>query len=185
MTDTLREPGSDEPAGYGQEQDSQQEDEQPGQQPVEALLTQYQRHDRRVQVHGRTVGQHPVQQSRQLRQQRAPLRRLIADVAQQAAPAHLLGHPALQIGFGGGPQVEIRVEVPTEAFDIQQRFLQQDQLRLDLDVEAPRSLEQAQQDFAERDFPERPVENRFANGANGRFEFFDTGFGGDLPRIPI
>src|SRR3981081_7610 len=46
-------------------------------------------------------------------------------------PATLLRHPALEIGSAGRPKIEIGVEVPAEAFDVQQRFLQQYELRLD------------------------------------------------------
>ena len=54
--------------------------------------------------------------------------------------------------------------------------MQHDQLRLDFDIKAARGLKQAQQNFAEGNVLERPVKNRFADGANGCFEFIDPGF---------
>src|SRR5258706_4375969 len=126
-----------------------------------------------------------MQKARQLRQQCAPLRRLFADVLPQAAPADLFRHPAFQIRLRRDPQIEIRVEVAAQAFDVQQGFLQQDQLRLDLDVEAPRSLEQAQQHLAERDLLERPVEDRFTHRAYRRLELLDTRIGRNPARLDM
>jgi hypothetical protein len=90
--------------------------------------------------------------------------------------ADLLGHPAFQIGLGGLPQVEVGIELAAQAFDVEQRLLQQHQLRLHFHVEAARGLEQAQQHLAERDVLQRTVEDRFAAGAHGRFQFIDAGF---------
>ena len=59
-------------------------------------------------------------------------------------------------------------------FDVEQRLLQQDQLRLNLHVEAARGLEQAQQHLREGDFLERLVEYGLANGAHRRFELVDS-----------
>ena len=114
-----------------------------------------------------------MEQARQLRQQVDEARRLLLQLLDQAAPADLLFHPALEERLGGAPQVELRVEVATEALDVQQRLLQQHELRLDLDVEAARGLEQAQQHLAERDVLERPVELRLADGADRPFELVD------------
>ena len=48
------------------------------------------------------------------------------------APEYVLGriallHPALQVGLGGVPQIELWVELAPQAFDVQQSFLQQHQ----------------------------------------------------------
>src|SRR3546814_1541981 len=79
-------------------------------------------------------------------------------------------HPLLHDRLGGLPQIEIRIELPAEALDLQQGFLQQHQLRLHLIVEASCDLEQAQEEEAERDFLQRSLENRLADRADRRSE---------------
>ncbi|MNW19602.1 hypothetical protein D3C71_2196630 [compost metagenome] len=49
----------------------------------------------------------------------------------------------------GVPQVEVRVQLAAEAFDVQQGFLQKNKLRLHFHVEAPCGLEQAHQHLTE------------------------------------
>ena len=58
--------------------------------------------------------------------------RLVASCAHKAAPADLLGHPALEIRLGRHPQIEVGIELAAEALDVEQRLLQQHELRLDL-----------------------------------------------------
>jgi len=60
--------------------------------------------------------------------------------------------------FGRGPQVQVGVQVAAKAFDIEQGLLQQHQLRLNLDLEAPRRLEQPHEHQAQGNLLERPVE---------------------------
>jgi hypothetical protein len=62
-------------------------------------------------------------------------------------------------------------------FDVEQGLLQHHQLRLDLDVETAGGLEEAQENAAERDFVQRAVEDRFADGADGGLELVGTGIG--------
>src|SRR5262249_27094699 len=50
----------------------------------------------------------------------------------------------------------------------------QHELRLDLDVESPRGLEQAQQDLAEGDLLQRLVEDRLADRTDRGLEFADA-----------
>src|SRR6266511_6215326 len=116
------------------------------------------------------VGERAVQQARQLRQHRRPARRLVAKRAQEALPSDLLAHPVLEKRLGDGPQVEIRVELAPEPLDVEERLLQHDELRLDLDVEAARGLEQANERPAEGDFLQRPVEERLAHRADRALE---------------
>ncbi|MNJ72823.1 hypothetical protein D3C77_695340 [compost metagenome] len=85
----------------------------------------------------------------QLWQQLAVARRFRFQIFPQAAPADLLVHPVFQIRLGGFPQVQFRIKLASESFDVEQGLLQQHQLRLHFDIEAARSLEQAQQDLAE------------------------------------
>src|SRR2546428_677405 len=80
-------------------------------------------------------------QPRQLRRHRRPARRLVAERPQQPLHSDLLAHPILEERLGGGPQVEVGVELAPEPLDVEQRLLQHDELRLDLNVEAPRGLE--------------------------------------------
>src|SRR5438132_13908538 len=124
------------------------------------------------------LGERAVYEARQLRQRVRPIRRLPAQRAHEAAPADLLGHPALEEGLRRGPQVEVGVELAPETFDVEQRLLQHDELRLDLDVEAAGGLEQLQQYAPEGDLLERPVENRLAHRADRAFEFIDARVGG-------
>ena len=81
----------------------------------------------------------------------------------------------LKNGLGGFPKVQFVVELAPQAFDLQQGFLQQHQLRLNLIVEAPRHLKQPQQKEAERDVLQRSLPDRLADGANGAFKRLDTG----------
>ena len=60
----------------------------------------------------------------------------------------------------------------TQAFDVEQRFLQQYQLRLDFDIEATADFKQAHQHQAEGNLRNRFVEHRLAHGADSRFQFF-------------
>ena len=106
-----------------------------------------------------------------------PKRQFRFQLSQQAAPADLLRHPFFQKWFGGRPQVEIGVEFAAEAFNIEQCFLQQHELRLHLDIETSGGLEQSQQHAAERNILQRARKNRLANRTDCRFEGVDTGVG--------
>ena len=58
-------------------------------------------------------------------------------------------HPFFEKGFGGLPQIQIRVEHAPEAFDVEQCFLQQNQLWLHGDIELARDIKQSEQRIAE------------------------------------
>src|SRR5210317_78078 len=77
------------------------------------------------------------------------LRQVFANVFQYCAPAHLLVHPLSEHGMSGFPQVELGIELPAKPFDVEECFVQQDHLRLNLNVEALRDAEQAHQDLGE------------------------------------
>src|SRR5204862_4235677 len=115
-------------------------------------------------------GEQPVCKPRQLRQRAGPVRRLALQRANEALPANLVLHPALEVRLCGLPQIEIGVELAAEAFDVQQRLLQQHQLRLDFDVETARGLKQAQKQTAEGNLFQRAGENRLAHGAHRGLE---------------
>ena len=87
--------------------------------------------------------------------------------------------------MGGFPKIQIRVKLPAQAFDIEQGFLQQHQLRLNFHVEAARRPEKPQQHLAKGNVLERLVEYGFANRANRRFEFVDPGFGRHPARVDM
>ena len=53
--------------------------------------------------------------------------------------------------LGSFPQIQVRIELAPQAFDIEQGFLQQHQLRLHFDIETAGSLKQPQQHLAQRD----------------------------------
>src|SRR3569623_206331 len=85
----------------------------------------------------------------------------------RATRAHLLMHPTFEEGFCRLPLIEVGIKIAAEAFDVEQRLLQQHQLRLHFHVEAARGLEQPQQQLTEGDVLERPLEDGLAHGADG------------------
>ncbi len=122
---------------------------------------------------------------RQLRQLRRPARRLVAHRFQQTLHAAVFRHPAFEERLRRFPQIEIRIELASEPLDVEQRLLQQHQLRLHARVEAPRGLEQIEQQAAEGDVLERALEDRFAHAADRRFEFIDAGMLGHPFRLHV
>ena len=90
-----------------------------------------------------------MQQPRQQRQRGHEKRSFVAQTTLECAPADLIAHQALQKGFRRHPEIEIRIELPAEALDIEQGFLQQHELRLNLDVEPARRLEKLHQNLAQ------------------------------------
>ncbi|MNV77517.1 hypothetical protein D3C71_1709430 [compost metagenome] len=107
------------------------------------------------------------------------MRRLGAQLAPHPLRAHLLQHPFFKERLGRAPQVELRVKLAAQALDVEQRFLQQHQLGLDLHLKAARCLEQPHEHHSQRDFLERPVEIRLAHRANGRLQIVGARLGGD------
>ncbi len=105
------------------------------------------------------------------RQQRVgPMR---ANLLEDGARGHALSHPLAQHRLRGLPKIEFRIELASQALDVEQRLLQQNQLRLHLHVEAPRRLEQAQQHLGEGDLLERLVVDGLADRAHRGLEFVD------------
>ena len=80
-----------------------------------------------------------------------------------------------EIGLGGVPQIEVRVQAAAEAFYIKERLLQQHELRLHLHVETARGLEQAQQQASEGNILDRFGENWFAHRADRGLELLNAG----------
>ena len=116
------------------------------------------------------VGKGLMREHRQLRNLMRQFRRVLLQCLPEALGPGALAHPALEIGLGRAPQVQIGIELATQAFDVEQGFLQEYQLWLDFHVEAPRGLKQPQQHLTERDVFERLLQNRLANRADRRSE---------------
>ena len=53
--------------------------------------------------------------------------------------------------------------------------MQQNQLRLNLDLKTARGLKQPHQQHTERDFFQGPIKVRFTHGSDGSFQLIDTG----------
>ena len=115
-----------------------------------------------------------LDERRESPRRRDELRGAGAQLAHQGAHAGALTHPLAQDRARGAPDVELRIQLASQALHVEQRLLQQHELRLDLHVEAPRDLEQAQQDAPEGDVLERAVEDRFAHGAHRGLHLIDA-----------
>ena len=89
---------------------------------------------------------------------------------------HALFHPAFHERFRRVPEIEIGIELAAETFDVQQRLLQQHELRLHFHVELARRLKQRDEKVTERNFLERLFEDRFADATNHVLEFGDLRF---------
>src|SRR5439155_7910897 len=83
-------------------------------------------------------------------------------------------HPALEKRSGRHPQIEIRIELAAQTLDVQQRFLEQNELRLNFNVEAARRSEQLDQHLGERDFFQRAIEDRLADDPNLALQLVDA-----------
>src|SRR5690554_3058181 len=116
-----------------------------------------------------------VHQLRHLRRLLQPGRQVRLQGLDQARRADALAHPVLKERLGSAPQIQLRIQLAAQAFHVQQGFLQQHQLRLHFHIEATGGLEQAQQEVAERNVFQRPLENRLAHGTDGGFEFVHPG----------
>ncbi|CWP22091.1 Uncharacterised protein [Neisseria meningitidis] len=114
-----------------------------------------------------------------------PVGGFVFEVAPKGFRADLPVHPFHQKRFGGFPQVQIGIELAAQAFDVEQRFLQQHKLRLDFDIEAAADFKQAHQHQAEGNLRNRFVEHRFAHGADGGFQFFRTRVGRHPARFDV
>src|SRR6266705_210836 len=164
--------------GCGQNQRQREQRDRNADHPVAAPFQHEQLAQHSLDPFNTVPGERAMQEARQLRQHRRPARGLVANGAQQPLQSKLLPHPFLQKRFRGRPQVEVRIELAPEPFDVQKRLLQHDELRLDLDVEAARGLEQLQQYAPEGDFLQRPVEDRLAHRADRALELVDARVGG-------
>ncbi len=77
--------------------------------------------------------------------------------------------------FGHRPDINFRVELPAQAFDIQQGFLQHQQLWLQGQLEAVCNLEKIEQQFSKRNLVQRPGEIGFTDRSHGRLQFVQAG----------
>ena len=65
-------------------------------------------------------------------------------------------------------------DVAAQALDVQQRFLEQNELRLNFNIEAARRSEQLHQHLGERNLLQRAIEDRLADDANLAFQLVDA-----------
>src|SRR5205807_4067797 len=72
-----------------------------------------------------------------------------------------------------------------ESLDVEEGLLQHDELRLDLDVEAARGLEQAHERPSKGDFLQGAVEERFAHSANRALELVHSRIGRHPARLEM
>ena len=88
-----------------------------------------------------------VQQAGHIRRLAQPARQPLTQVPGSFIQTVLFPEDSFQFRFGHGHGVESRGEFPSEAFYVQQGFLQHDQLRLYIQIEAVGNLEQLQHQF--------------------------------------
>ena len=81
--------------------------------------------------------------------------------------------PVAHHGLGGGPHVELRVEVAGHALDHHHGLLQHDELGAGRHVEQRRDLEQQRQQLRHRDLVGAAVVDRLADGADRLREILD------------
>ncbi|ENZ95441.1 IS1478 transposase [Xanthomonas fragariae LMG 25863] len=115
-----------------------------------------------------------VYQTRHVRRVGHDFRQPLAQFAKYAPRAVALAQDAFEHRPRHRPDIQPGIELATDAFDIQQRFLQQDQLRLQRQLIALRHAEQFDQHLCQRNLRQRPGEVRLAHRARGRFQFVDT-----------
>src|SRR4029453_4223159 len=83
------------------------------------------------------------------------------------------------------PKVEVGVELAPQAFDVEQRLLQQHELGLDLDIESARRAKELEQHTAERDLGQRPVEDRLQHRPDLGLELVDPRAGWHPSRFEV
>ena len=126
------------------------------------------------------LAQPRVQQLRHVRRAGDQFRQPLAEFTGQPLRAVAFDEDLLQHRLGHRPDVQLRIQQPAHAFDVEQRLLQQDQLRLQGEFVFLRGAEDLDQHFGQRDFRQRPGEVRLADRARGRFQFVDA----DMRRNP-
>ena len=114
-----------------------------------------------------------MQEMRHVRRAGDKFRQALAEFPGEPLRAVALDQNLFQHRFRHRPDIELRIEQAAHAFDIQQRFLQQDQLRLQCQFVSLRGAENLDQHFRQRNFRQRPCEIRFAYRARGGFQLID------------
>ena len=115
-----------------------------------------------------------LQHLRQDAQRLAQVRELPSQLLGEVATAQTVCRPVVEDRLRGLPDVELGVQLPAQALDVEQRLLQQDQLRLERAVEAPRVSNSRSSTVAEGDVLQRLVEDRLADRAHGRLDLVDA-----------
>ncbi len=75
-------------------------------------------------------------------------------------------HPLVKERCGGLPEVELPIELSTNALDVEQRFLEQDQLRLDGHIKSLGGLKERHKELAKFDLSHGLAEQRRAGLPN-------------------
>ena len=93
--------------------------------------------------------------------------------------------PAAHDRLGGGPNVELGIEVAGDAFDHDHGLLKHDQLGPGRHVEQGRDLEQQRQQARHRDLVGAPVVDRLADGPDRLREILDRVAGRNVARLEM
>jgi peroxiredoxin len=88
-----------------------------------------------------------MHQSWELWERLSPLLRFFPKASAKGCQTDLIPHPALKKGLGGFPEVEIGVELTAKTFYVEQGFLEQRELGLNLYVKAAGRLKQPNQNL--------------------------------------
>ena len=120
------------------------------------------------------LGQEFVHQARHVRRVGYQFGQALAELVAQGRRAVAFAQDLFQHRPRFRPDVELGIEQAAHALDVEQGFLQQDQLRLQGQFVALGGLEQLHQHLAQRDFAQRPGEVGLADRTRGRFEFIDA-----------
>ena len=113
-----------------------------------------------------------IKGQRQHRQALGQIGQVGLELLVHSAHAQLLVHPALHERLGGGPQVQVGVELAPQSLDLDQGLLQQHELGLHFHVEASGDFEQAQQKLVEVDVLEWSEQDGLAQAADDRLQIF-------------
>ncbi len=132
-----------------------------------------------------SLAQPGMQQARHVRRVGHQFGQALAQFLQRATRAVALDQDAFEHRPRHRPDIQLRVELAADAFDIEQGLLQQDQLRLQRQLVALGHAEQLEQYLGQGDLRQRTGEVRLADRTCRRFEFVDTHVGGHPARFDV
>ncbi|MCW0450641.1 hypothetical protein NB706_003475 [Xanthomonas sacchari] len=126
-----------------------------------------------------------MDQPRHVRRVGHDLRQALAQFLQRALRAVAFDQDAFEHRPRHRPDVQLRVELAADAFDVEQCLLQQDQLRLQGQLVALGHAEQLDQYLGQRDLRQRPGEVRLAHRARRRLQLVDAHVGRHPARLHV